>query len=110
MTPVFDIRLDDSTDYDLTIQDDDLLIGDATRQYQRSLIRWGKGWNPFCPTVGAGLDRYLLDRGISASDRALIGRASGLAGSVRSELTRDGMFVESLTFQNGEMNLAAYYP
>ncbi|RIV21400.1 hypothetical protein DYU11_18515 [Fibrisoma montanum] len=77
----------------------DLVLGNATELHQYDIVIAHKAWHHWEPTVGVGIRDYLLDE----RDGAV------LNGIVRKELTRDGLVVQSLTVNRGEVFIDGYY-
>lgn len=78
------LRDNDTTD--LLIKEGDFVVGEATQQHQTDIVRAWKGWNHFAPTIGVGLERWLL----GTQD------AVALTRTIRTELERDGQTVDSV--------------
>lgn len=87
------------SDGTLQIQSGDLVVGDATRQHQKDIILAHKGWNHFQPTMGVGLQSYLLD-----TDGVVT-----LTQAIRYELERDGQVVEKVEIQKNAIQIQAIY-
>lgn len=91
-----DILLDD--DFDLVFADGDLVIGEATLQHQKILLLTEKGEIREFPTHGVGLRSWLLDD-----------EAGNLNGRIKREFEADGMTVESVNTQGGNIRVKAQY-
>jgi len=94
---VNDFKIDDTGD--LVIKDGDLVVTESTLQHQADIIWAEKAWFKGAPALGAGLQSYLNDAG----------SAPGLLRSIRQELERDGMAVNSISFANDNINIDASY-
>ena len=86
---------------DLLVVGGDLVLGDATKQHQYDIIKAGKGHYHHAPSLGVGVDEYLLDEA----------SLPGLEASIRVELERDGLDVDLVELQaDGTINVQAVYP
>jgi hypothetical protein len=93
-----DCKLDD--DGDLDIQDGDLVITESTMQHQKSIIWASKGHYKHAPQLGVGLQNYINESG----------GTNRLASTIRQELEKDGMQVESVSIKSGAVTINAEYP
>lgn len=89
----------DETGEDLLFVNGDLVIGESTEQHINDLMRGYKGDFRFAPQLGVGINTLLLDE----IDEQEVKRL------VRSELQRDGLTVETVTIENGLLNVKANY-
>lgn len=86
-------------DFDLKIENGDLVVEDATAQHQELLLLSRKGDIKQSPRVGVDAFNQLLD------DNPL-----DLMREIRLEFTRDGMKIEKMVQQpNGKINIKAFY-
>ena len=88
---VFDILLDE--DFDLVVKNGDLVVGESTLQHQALLLLSNKGDWRQSPTVGMGLNNYLLEDA----------PADVMRQAIRQELERDGMQVGSIDVAEGAL-------
>lgn len=96
MADVSDILLD--SNFDVAEKNGDFIIGDATNQHQAVLLAAGKGEMKQNPTVGVGIEAFLLDE-----DTGLLLR------EIRSQFSKDGMTVESVGISNNQLDIKAQY-
>jgi hypothetical protein len=94
---MIDILLDD--DFDLLIENGDIVLGDASEQNKRLLLLYSKGDLREDVTVGVGLAGFIKDD-----------EEGDLLGTIKKEFERDGMTVESITFQGDDLTIKAFYP
>lgn len=85
-------------DFDLLIENGDLVIGESTNQHQQLLLLTKKGDWKENPTVGVGLAGYLKDDA-----------DSDLLGAIRTEFEKDGMTVNSIELKNEDFIIDAHY-
>jgi hypothetical protein len=83
---------------DLDIANGDLVTGEATEQHQQLLLTTVKGDWKENPTIAVGLFGFLKDND-----------AEGLLGEIKQEFERDGMRVDSLSFDGQNVNVIASY-
>lgn len=92
-----DILLDQ--DFDLLIQNGDLVIGPSSEQHQQLLLLSNKGdWRQF-PMVGVGVREYLKDE-----------NENSMVGEIKEQFEMDGMEVKDIRIANGQIGIDAYYP
>lgn len=92
-----DILLDQ--DFDLLIQNGDLVIGPSSEQHQQLLLLSNKGdWRQF-PMVGVGVREYLKDED-----------ENSMVGEIKEQFEMDGMEVKDIRIANGQIGIDAYYP
>ncbi|MBU7577074.1 MAG: hypothetical protein KAF40_03340 [Flavihumibacter sp.] len=92
-----DILLDE--DFDLLIQNGDLVIGPSSEQHQQLLLLSNKGdWRQF-PMVGVGIREYLKDED-----------ENSMVGEIKEQFEMDGMQVKDIRIANGQIGIDAYYP
>ena len=94
---VFDLLLDE--DLDLAIVRGDVVVGESTLQHQALLLLSNKGEWRESPTVGVGLNRYLLEDA----------PADELRQVIRKELERDGQRVGRIEVSEGMPAIEASY-
>lgn len=92
-----DLLLD--SDFDLLIQDGDLVAGDATRQHQALLLLTEKGENREFPTRGVGLQSWMNDD-VSFQD---------VKREIKREFERDGMKVEQVSASGSGLQVEGRY-
>jgi len=85
-------------DYDLLIENGDLVVGESTHQHQDLLLLADKGEFKQFPTVGVGILRYL-----ETYD------TNDLAREIRTEFNRDGMTVSEIKFDGSKIDIKANY-
>ena len=83
MAKVIDILLD--ADFDLKIEDGDLVFGDGTDQHQHCLLLAAKGDYKQFPSVGVDIFNWLNDD-----------RSEDMMREVRLQLTQDGMKINKM--------------
>jgi myo-inositol-1-phosphate synthase len=83
---------------DLAIVDNDVQVGESTKQHQRLLLLCEKGAYKQTPTACVGSAGYLEGENLAAFLR-----------EVRKQFTKDGMVVNLLNFQNGKLLIDASY-
>lgn len=84
---------------DLAIANGDLVLTEATLQHQADIMWAEKGWWHHTPSLGVGLQSYLNDNA----------EAPGLVASIRQELERDGLTVESVAIGFDGITINAEY-
>lgn len=92
-----DILLDDN--YDIRIENGDLVVGESTRQHQKLILLAEKGENREFPTHGVGLASWLNDD-LQFGD---------LRSAVKREFERDGMRVLGIKGSGFDLNVDAAY-
>lgn len=88
-----------NSDIDIMFADGDFVVGDSTMQNQYLILSTHKGeWkeNPF---IGAGVEDMLNDDGGEAYWKQ----------KISEELERDGMDVEDVKINNGQIQINANY-
>jgi hypothetical protein len=85
---------------DLAIENGDLVLTESSLQHQADIINAEKGWWHHSPALGVGLQSYLNESGT----------APGLVASIRQELERDGMSVQSVAIDFDGITINATYP
>lgn len=93
---MIDIRVDDT--WDLAISNGDLLVSNCDRQNQGLLIETCPGEWKQHPTRGVGAPRY-----VEHPDDG------ELARRIQTELTQDGMDVDSIDIKKGVITIQASY-
>lgn len=91
-----DILLDN--DGDVIITDDIGYAADSTLQHQRDILLSAKGHYKDAPTVGVDIASQVNES-----------NPEQLLRSVRLELTRDGMRVNTVAYSNDNLKIEAYY-
>lgn len=91
-----DIQLDETGDVALT--DDIAYAGDSTLQHQRDILIAAKGHYKEAPAVGVDIAMQVNES-----------NPEQLLRSVRLELTRDGMRVNTVAVADGNLKIEAYY-
>ncbi|WP_088466946.1 hypothetical protein [Flavobacterium covae] len=91
-----DIMLDD--DMDLLVEGNDLVLGESTHQHQKILIMVDKGEFKENITRGVGALRY-----------AEMHNPESLMREIRQEFIADGMRVNSLSWNDGNLEIDANY-
>jgi hypothetical protein len=94
----FDLLLDEN--FDLQIKDGDLVIGESTRQHQQSILILEKGENREFPSIGVGLNSWILD------DYA----QGDLVRAIKQNFEADGMNVLAVKFEKDCLVTEAVYP
>jgi len=89
-----DIKLDSNSDItqpdDITIVGGDFVIAESTEQHQKQLLISDKGSWKENPSIGVGYMNYIdAENGVT-----------DLAAAIKTEYTRDGMEVSSVTVNN----------
>lgn len=84
---------------DLDMQQGDFTNVESTLQHQRQLLINGKGAFKENPTICVGLFEYIDDEDYN-----------GAMAAVRVEFPRDGMTINSININGGNINIDAYYP
>lgn len=92
-----DILLD--INYDLQIENGDLVTGNSDEQHQQLLLVCNKGDFKENPTICVGVERWLKDED----------DVSGLLGEIKSEFEKDGMKVNSVLLTDGKLDIDASY-
>jgi len=82
---MLDIMLDENED--LLFKDGDFVIGDATLQHQRHLLKCEKGNIKSEPLTGVGIRNFLLDDEVNAPE---------LKKEIQREFEADGMKIRKL--------------
>jgi hypothetical protein len=95
---VIDFKLTETND--LAIANGDLVLTESTLQHQADIINAEKGWWHHAAALGVGLQSYLNESGT----------APGLVASIRQELERDGMSVQSVAIGVDGITINATYP
>ena len=85
-------------DFDLDIVNGDLAVGSSQAQQPQLLLNTSPGEWPNAPTTGVGIARY-----IEAADQA------SLARRIQTELTADGMRVDSININGSNIQIDASY-
>ena len=91
-----DILLDEN--YDLKITNGDFTVGESTRQHQAILLLCEKGENREFPTLGVGVNTWLLEETMG-----------DLNSEIKREFARDGMNVQKVKIEDGQLNIIAQY-
>jgi len=91
-----DIAIDE--DFDLKLQNGDFAVQESTGQHQQALLLAEKGSYKQYPTVGVGIATYLKDD-----------NSSDLLREIRIQFSKDGMDVNSLSFNGGKLQIDATY-
>lgn len=86
------------TDGDLKIANGDLVIAESDLQHQEDILKSDKGHNKEFPTMGVGLEEYLNDDDVS-----------GMLNEIRKQFKADGMTVNSVKYNNGNVQIDANY-
>lgn len=92
-----DFKIDENGDLD--IQGGDFVVVESTLQHQSDIIWAEKAWFKNSPSLGAGLQSFLNESG----------SAPGLMRTIRQELERDGMKVNSISLDNDNINIDGEY-
>ncbi len=87
-----------NTDFDLLTADGDLVVGESTSQHQQLLIVSAKGDFKENPTIAVGAGGYLKDED-----------ETGLMAEIKIEFEKDGMIVNEITINNGNIEVNANY-
>lgn len=87
-----------TSDFDLLIENGDLLMGESTKQHQELLVLIAKGELREFPTRGVGIRWWLLDE-----------QPGDLNSEIKREFERDGMRVDTMRTQNGALIIDATY-
>jgi len=93
-----DVLLD--TNYDASVQNGDFAIGESTRQHQQLLLVTQPGEWKQNPTIGIGIENFLLDDGNLSRD---------LTAEVRRQFEDDGMTVNKIAFDGQKLTIEALY-
>lgn len=93
---MIDIRQTDDGDVDLTTGD--IVLIESTEQHQRDILIAAPGYYKEAPTVGVDSARNILESNPAAYLR-----------NVRKQFAKDGMRVESVEYNNGNLNVQAEY-
>lgn len=88
-----------AADGDLIIEDGDFKKGDATQAHQKVLMMATKGDFTQSPLTGVGVVEFLLD---SVND-------DELRHAIQEEFEADGMSVEEMEINSGDIKVQAYY-
>ncbi len=97
MKEVFDILSDESGD--LMIKNGDFVIGESSLQHIHDIVIAEKGEYKQYPMLGVGIRQELLSNTTEVE----------LKHMIRKELELDGMTVEQIKFNHGEIDIDAYY-
>lgn len=92
-----DYLLDPVTN-DLQIVNGDFVTGDATLQNQKLLLFAAPGNYKQYPTVGVDIFNYLKDD-----------EQADMMRSIRQQFSQDGMNVQALSYENGQLKIVAPY-
>lgn len=87
-----------TSDNDLQIASNDLVIGESTRQHQKMLLINPKGSYKDSPLSGVGIDDYLNNEDPGAMIRM-----------IRRQFVQDGMSVTAITYTYGQLIINANY-
>lgn len=87
-----------ATDGDIDFTGGDLHWGESTGQHIGDILMVIKGGYATSPTVGVDINGFLADD-----------NANNLSRAIKVQLSRDGMRVNKLSYENGKMNLNAAY-
>lgn len=88
-----------NTSNEILIENDDLVIGESTRQHQACLLQMTKGELKESPDVGVGIGLFLKSEN----------EIGELLGTVKQEFEKDGMTVKSLSLGDNKINIDASY-
>lgn len=84
---------------DLEVINGDFVTGDSSGQNQKLLLLTDKGEWKQNPTVGVGVEGFLLDEDVD-----------GLFREIRAQFTSDGMKVKAMNvLESGKLNIDANY-
>jgi hypothetical protein len=83
---------------DLDFSSGDLQIIESSSQHQRDILSARKGEFKHAPAVGVNIDDYLNEE-----------RPQSLMREVRRQFSADGMRINSISFENGQLLIDAYY-
>lgn len=87
-----------NSDFDLDIVNGDLVVGESTTQHQQLLLLTNKGDWKENPLIGVGAAGFLKDED-----------ESGLLQEIRIQFEKDGMEVNDITIDSGEIKIDAQY-
>ena len=90
--------LQDPTTGDIDLSSGDVRFGESTRQHQRDILAAHKGDFKTAPGVGVGLETFLRDE-----------NTADLAREIRTQMAKDGMTVNGLSFSENKLTLDANY-
>ena len=91
-----DILIGDNAD--TLIVNGDVVLGESNLQHQRILLAIAPGELKQFPVVGVGVAGFLKDED-----------SIGLQAKIKEQFQKDGMTVKSLSFNNTELDIDAYY-
>lgn len=87
-----------NSDFDLDVADGDLVVGESTTQHQQLLLLTNKGDWKENPLIGVGASGFLKDED-----------ESGLLQEIRIQFEKDGMEVNNISIESGEIKIDAQY-
>lgn len=85
-------------DNDLSFKNGDIEVGISVQQHQRMLLICPKGSFKKNPEVGVGVLNYLEDE-----------NAADLFSEIKTQLSGDGMEIESIDISGGNLKIDAHY-
>ena len=88
-----------NTSNDLLIENDDLVIGESTRQHQGSLLQTVRAELKQSPDVGVGVSLYLKSEN----------EIGNLLSEIKQEFEKDGMSVRIIAYSNDKLSIDANY-
>lgn len=94
---VYDMKLDGDT-LDLVVSNGDFVMDESTNQHQHLIVMASKGDFKEFPLAGAAIENYLYDE-----------TTGDFVYDIKRSLVYDGMNVDSVTFENGSLNIQAHY-
>lgn len=87
-----------TADGDLELSSGDIVMAEASKQHQRDIILTRPGALKHAPARGVGVEDYFNDE--SPED---------MLRKVRQEMIKDGMRVQSINEENGNIKIEGYY-
>ena len=83
---------------DLYIENGDIVVGESDLQHQYDILSCCKGGNKEFPTSGCGIDDWLNED----DSRALL-------TEIRQQMSKDGVRLNMLQYNNGTLNIEGHY-